>query len=378
VVVSFASVKTEEGDLDSEYVLEIDEACDGSYWAVSLSDGSFRVYGKNSSTANILSPANPVLAAHKTPSVIKTLKCSTNSPHVIYTGHEDGMIFAWDLRAPMASASSRHGMRLQLPAGDELTSFDISGADTLLAAAAGTSVLFYDIRRAMSSSAGMSSDNNNKCQVLGQYSDCHSDLVTQVRFNKSRPSVLASAGEDGLLCTYDTAAPANTEAVVSVLNTECPIRNFFFFGQDLTGICCMSSIETLSCWHYPSAQRICHFPDLRASHSLDYLVDGWYDNSSDSLFVLGGDYSGNASILGVSPAGLTVAGSMRGGHSAGLRCCLPTATGGVITGAEDAKLCSWGSGGVSTSTGTKPTGAQSHSRPIKSKARGVGLSSTPY
>ena len=359
VALSFG--KMNGGEYDSEYVLHIEEVCDGISCAVSLSDGSFRIYSLSAGQDLVMT------ASQKTESPIQTIKCSAQSPSIVYTGHCDGTINLWDVRAGAATKSS---LFLKLPSDSDLNDIDVSREDNLLAAAAGNSVCFYDIRRSL----GLS--QREKVPPLGLYSDCHSDIVTQLRFNKMRPAVLTSAGEDGLLCTYDTASAANTNAVVSILNTECPVRNFFYFGQDMTGICCMSTIETLACWHYPSSQRICDYPDIRTTYSIDYLVDGWYDIASDSLIVIGGDYSGNASILGVSPSGVSVEGYLKGGHMASVRCCKRLAVPekdifALITGAEDARLSKWGN----SSNTPKAVG---HARPIKSSSRAIELNSSSH
>lgn len=365
IVVSFGTTKTEDGELETEYILDIGAACDGSSYAVSLSDGSFRVYGAGSSGPSSL------IAHQYCGKPVQALKCSSHSPSILYTAFSDGTATAWDIRSPAPTAQRVH---LKLGSGEELMAMDLSHMDTLLAVAAGNSVYFHDMRKAMSSN-----EADHRSSPLGQYSDCHSDLVTHVRFNKDRQSVLTSAAEDGLLCTFDTSAPPNSEAVISVLNTECPVRNFFYFGQDSSGICCLSTVETLSCWHYPSAQRICGFSDIRSAHGLDYLVDGWYVGATDSLCVLGGDYDGNASVLGVSPGSLSVVASLQGGHTATIRSCAYTAplavdaAACIITGAEDAKLCSWSSAKYANELGKSTL-----SRPIKSTSRGIGPGTKPY
>lgn len=361
VLTSFGSRRNDDGELESEYVLAIDGACDGSHFAASLSDGSFRVYGGFPEV---------VLFSHQCGKPIQTLKCSNHSPQLIYTAFVDGEVSVWDIRSPAPLAQR---ISLPLSGDDELSCADLSRSDSMLATAAGNSVYFYDARKAFHVCAASTPS------LLGQYSDCHSDTITQIKFNKDRPSVLTSAGEDGLLCTYDTSAPPNSEAVVSVLNIECPVRNFFYFGHDSTGICSMSSVETLSCWHYPSAQRICHFPDVRATHTLDYVLDGWYVREMDALFVLGGSYAGDATILSVTPERLSTVAFLRSGHSASLRCCrymcgTDGASAQIVTGAEDAKLCTW----TNSPTAANVKGTLNGSRPIKSSARRVAAGVSPY
>ena len=70
---------------------------------------------------------------------------------------------------------------------------------------------------------------------LGEYGDIHSDIVTQLKFHPSHPSILASGGEDGLVCMYDVATDSGDEAVLSILNTDAPVRKLGFFGPSQEG-----------------------------------------------------------------------------------------------------------------------------------------------
>lgn len=78
----------------------------------------------------------------------------------------------------------------------------------------GCSVNFYDLRAL--------AYRDSKMKPLGSYNDCHTDTITKVRFKSADSSVLASAGEDGLICIFDSATVGNDEAVIAILNTECP------------------------------------------------------------------------------------------------------------------------------------------------------------
>jgi hypothetical protein len=76
------------------------------------------------------------------------------------------------------------------------------------------------------------------------------------------PLPILSFNASRLLCVFDTAVSTEEDAVVSILNTECPIRKFGYFGAQHEGVYAMSTIETQTVWHYPSAQRIAHFPQV--------------------------------------------------------------------------------------------------------------------
>ena len=135
------------------------------------------------------------------------------------------------------------------------------------------------------------------------------------------------------------------DAVVSILNTECPVRKFGYFGPTGEGIYALSTVESASFWHYPSSQRVASFPDIRATMGVDYLVDCFttptVSDPEDKLYLLGGTYTGNAIITCVEPSGLSGASHMSAAHSATIRCCCPLPGGRLVTGGEDARLSSW-------------------------------------
>jgi hypothetical protein len=264
---------------------------------------------------------------------------------------------------------------------DEVTAISVGISDTLLATGSGPVISFHDIRM-VASNGNNNSSLPNETKKLGEYADVHTDAVTQLRFSKANPSILASGSEDGLICVYDTASSGADSAVLSIFNTECPVRRIGFFGGSEEALYCLSSVETASFWHIPSAQRVGHFSTVREALGVDYLVDCMYDAECDALMMVAGDYSGRGLLAIVEPtqiqpfavfgnsagaAAATAAASSssaaagatgnRSGHSAMLRCAAKlNATGGdvitlpngsrvnsarFLTGGEDACICSW-------------------------------------
>lgn len=366
IIGSFATVRNDDAELDSEYVLDLGVSCDGTAWAASLSDRNVKVFS-GPPGANVA----PMLT-QSFPEAVQVMKFSKSSPHLLYTMCSDGAIKLWDLRASGGGCVAS----IKVSSDDEMLSMDVVHNDVLMAVSSGNAVLFYDIR----------SGSNEK---LGQYSDCHSDVVTKIKFNEYSPHILTSVGEDGLMCTYDMSVPPSSEAVVSVLNAECPIRDFFYFGDQSQGICCMSSVEALSCWHYPSAQRICNFEDIRSRMGIQYLTGGWYDNTTDKLFVLGGDFEGKGMVMHIEPNQITTVGTLEGGHTSSIRCCSYTniigGARGIVTGGEDAQICVWGEPGSITpaqSSSALSSSNMAQRKPrnmqVKSKSRGIRPSGDPY
>lgn len=111
------------------------------------------------------------------------------------------------------------------------------------------------------------------------------------------------------------------------------------------GVYCLSTTEFVSCWHYPSAQRLCMFQTAREQLGADYLVDCWIDDRRDTLQLLHGRYCGDSSVCTVGPEGLRPC--MRcpmQGHTDMLRSCASLSTSDgeyCVTGAEDGSVRVW-------------------------------------
>ena len=270
-----------------------------------------------------------------------------------------GTVAMWDTRAgsgPMRVAQLR----------SEVSSISLGMGGNLLAVGAGTSVAFYDPRGDMS-------------KALGRYSDCHTDDVTHVAFNEQSPNVLVSGSEDGLMCTFNTAVAAQDDAVVSIINTDGPVRRCGFFGQNQEGLWCLSCTEQASFWHSMSAQRLLSLPNIRQDMQVDYLVDCFQDPSvpvssdPNAVVLLGGTYNGTGRLWGVRPEGLTPIADLPGGHCAMLRCASVRPAGAlgtgsapvVVTAGEDTRVCRW-------TLGTAPASVQAPASSVFTGSSGGG------
>jgi WD repeat-containing protein 89 len=304
------------GDYDSgDYVLDLVYNQNGSLLVSSSSDRHIRSY--DSHTFQLVSS----IFAHE--SRISSLEASRYDPNIILTASEDQTMKCWDVRHPNALHS------LSFPEDAYGIALGLEGR--LIAACSGTSIYFFDSRKLDSSCC------------LGEYADIHTDMISGIHFNPVHDTILASSSEDGLICTYDTSVSSGQDAVLSILNVETPISRFGFFGIDYAAIYALTSIETLSVWHHPSAQRINHFSSIRESHGADYLIDCLYDPYGDSLVLGCGTYSGNGEMLLVQPESLTKLSDLSGGHNATVRCmaAFPSCEAGLTTGGEDSRICHW-------------------------------------
>jgi WD40 repeat protein len=322
------------------YIFDVSSTSDGACLVSSMSDHHIAVYDSNS--LGLIRK----FKAHN--DLIAGFDVSKTTPHMVYTGSDDRYVCGWDLRTAADGAAPAIKVKL----AEEVSAIALGVADSLIAVGSGTTISFFDIRSctsAPSSSSGSSSSSSSssKPRKLGQYSDIHTDMVTQLRFSTAHSHMLASGAEDGLISLFDTSAAAGEEAVTSIFNTECPVRRLGFFGQQDEALYCLSTVETASFWHCSSAQRVGAFPNIREQLQVDYLVDCFYDASSNALCMIAGTYSGGGKVVLVEPSSLQVCGQLTGGHTATIRCGMTMARQPaspamrLITGGEDARLCSW-------------------------------------
>jgi WD40 repeat protein len=296
---------------------------------------------------------------------ITSIQFSLTDPNVIHSSSLDQTVSFWDIR--------QNCLNFKLKFQHEIYSTSLGLNDHLLAVGVSNEIHFYDLR--------------NCGRPLGIYSDCHTDIVTKLAFHPTNPSIILSSGEDGLICCFNTAVPPQHDAVISIMNTECSIRDFGYFGSNdgFEGIYAISTIETLSLWHYPSAQRLSSYPNIRTGVGSDYLVDCWYQSAvgasgeTDTLYLLSGSHSGEGFVHEITPSSIEPRGALEStpvpsssacdinssssspqsvGHNDTIRCVYPLGfhspktislqnhssplTCGLLTGGEDGALCLWG------------------------------------
>ena len=329
-VTSFDRCSTEddkEGAADGGvYVFDVDCVSDGSSVVVSTSDNYLTSYDAES-----FSQIRKIKAHSE---MINCFDLSKKSSSLVFSASNDHFIHGWDLRVAECSPI------IKIKLSDDVTALSVGISDTLIAAGCGSAISFYDIRCSSNWSSG------KEAAKLGEYSDIHTDTVTQLRFSLANSQMLVSGAEDGLVSLFDTSAADGDDAVVSILNTECPIRRIGFFGASDEALYCLSTTETASFWHCASAQRVGDFPNIREELAVDYLVDCMYDVADDNLCMIAGDYDGGGKIAVIEPTALRVIGDIsKGGHNATIRCAKyfnsSSENKRIITGGEDANICSW-------------------------------------
>ena len=174
-------------DDQSIYVMDMDVSCDSSSFAVSSAGVSNDIPVFDPNTGGNVT----TLSGHV--DVINSVAYSFTSPSLILSASTDKSVCLYDCRT-----SSQPSVQLTVNA--EVYSAVLGFSDTLIAVGIGSAVAFYDLR--------------NLSTPLGSYDDCHNDTVLQVKFHPLSPNYFHSAGEDGLICTFDTAVAAEVSKIL--------------------------------------------------------------------------------------------------------------------------------------------------------------------
>ena len=370
---STADVIMDEED-PHEYILHLAQSPSSGAIAAALSNRSIALYGICSPSASP-GPSAPTLQPRGSlvghSGVITDLETFDSGgaggamPHALLSSSEDRTVRCWDVHAGREA--------FQLAHDAAVLSVSVGCGGTLLAAASGCAAHFWDVRQ--------------QRRRVGRYADGHTggeDDLTQVVFNPMNPAEVATAGEDGLVCVYDTRRASGDEALLGVLNANCAVRRVGFFAPGGEGLYCLTGSETLSLWHKSTAQCLVDWQDIRerigaaiapspsaaaaarAPPSVNYLIDCHYEGSSERLFVAAGDWGGAVTVCEVSDSAVTPTRSLGGGgeaggggvgHSAMVRSFLAAGTSGqhtgafLLTGGEDARICAWDGEAASAAVG---------------------------
>mmetsp|Transcript_12313 Transcript_12313/g.26107 ORF Transcript_12313/g.26107 Transcript_12313/m.26107 type:complete len:469 (-) Transcript_12313:652-2058(-) len=337
---------------------------------------------------------------------------NNNHTPLIISASQDGTIKVFDIRSNRTSQAAIP-MRLNL-AKEQALSVSLGYGGTL--AAVGTNkarISFFDLRYA--------SGHNPSGNLMGSYVDSHTEEVTQVRFqtvqqpgNNVKKTVLATASEDGLLTIHDPSQPSEEAALLSVLNVGIPLRSVGFFGPAYEGAYALTGNETMSVWHWDSAQKVSDVGGygLRgmlsdvvgnagwksavasigmntddAASAVEYLVGCTWSVidevsatsmqmpsvvSSPALHLLAGNSHGDGFVFRMDADQIKPIMHLKGGHKGCIRdfCWVNGnnnngSTNRLITGGEDARLCEWDFSGKEHST---PKSRDERGRPISGRS----------
>jgi WD40 repeat protein len=137
---------------------------------------------------------------------INSIQFAYVSPHTLFASTNKNLVLAWDTRTPQQETFQLNGC------ADEHKFLSVTCNNEDLLIAAGTelkgdenvAIAFWDLRAPV-----------NK-QLLGYYTESHSDDIIQVEFSRMNSTKLISGSTDGLVCLYDVSKPNEDDALEQV------------------------------------------------------------------------------------------------------------------------------------------------------------------
>ncbi|XP_071665829.1 WD repeat-containing protein 89 isoform X1 [Patagioenas fasciata] len=337
------------------YVLDVDvsnptQSESSRLVAVSCSNKSIRVY--NRETLNFLRE----YSSH--PGVLNGVRFAHACDNVLFSACSDGTVRCWDIRLATQQAA-------QVFSGypsNVFISFDISCNDLIICA--GTEKVEKDAFLVFWDARGITNCASTTREPLGVYSESHNDDVTKICFHPVKPNSVASGSTDGLVNVFDINKDNEDDALISTCNSDSSVSFIGWSGKDYKEVYCVTHDEGFCWWDIAQLDTeesitLSHVLDVRdavciENDTLNYLVGGLYHEKADKLFLLGGTSTGNIHLLGCSTDGLSLVGSLCGGHSATVRSfCWNAADESLVTGGEDAQLLLWKPGAVERSLAKK-------------------------
>ncbi|XP_016391718.1 WD repeat-containing protein 89 [Sinocyclocheilus rhinocerous] len=351
---------------EATYILELSCASSGSnVLAVCCSNHSVHLHSRE--TLRLVGDFH----GHTAP--VCGVRFSHLSPHLLFSGSADGTLRCWDVRRPGSDATQVFRSDLT----HSYLSFDVSCSDRVLCA--GTEqvgedsfLVFWDAR--------MVRDGGEMGGLLGVYSESHSDDITTVKFHPRQADRLASGATDGLVNVFDLSLGGEEDALVTTCNCNSSASSLCWTGKDLDQLLCLTHDEGLHLWDVArpdsddtltllssaDARALVQLPD---GASLEYFVGGTWLSDEERILLVGGSNHGELHLLDCSGHGLRFIKSLKGGHSATVRCFQWDAISqSLLTGGEDGQLLQWKAGAEEISVGKKDSLKSISSMQLKTKA----------
>nr|XP_032818654.1 WD repeat-containing protein 89 [Petromyzon marinus]XP_032818655.1 WD repeat-containing protein 89 [Petromyzon marinus] len=376
------------GGGSSSYVLGVDWA--GERLAAASSDRRVRLFDRRT--------LRPLAALTRHGGPVVGVRFPRHSHDLLFSASEDGAVRCWDVR--LCGGRGEEGLGSDPVAvfhsngGRALASFDVNAPGSLVCAGTERSdndafLTFWDARGGRGSSRGPSGE----VQPVGVYEESHSDDITQVCFHPADAERVASGGVDGLVNVFDLRQGSEEDALQATCNSHSSVAALGWCGRVAGGagpraglpndsgvglpgdsgggavglsgdwVFCATHTEGLLLWDLEQVTTetddrpitVLNVPDVRIPEvtggvRLDYVVDAFYHERADLLFIAGGTHGGDLHLLTPefdslrrgSPPLRTVC-SLRGGHRATVRCLAWDGDdrGSLVTGGEDGQLVLW-------------------------------------
>ncbi|NXU77306.1 WDR89 protein, partial [Oreotrochilus melanogaster] len=337
------------------YLLDVDvskpsTAESSGFVAVSCSNNSIRIY--NRETLNFLQEYKSCSG------ILHGVRFAHACDSVVFSACSDGTVKCWDIRLASQEA-------VQIFSGypsNVFISFDINCSDLIVCAGTekveqDTFLVFWDAR-------GITNCAGTTKEPLGVYSESHNDDITKICFHPIEPNLVVSGSTDGLVNVFDINKDNEDDALISTCNSDSSVSFIGWSGKDYKQVYCTTHDEGFCWWDMAQLDteepitRL-HVLDVRdavctENNSLQYLVGGLYHEKADKLFLLGGTSTGNIHLISCDTDGLSLVGTLCGGHSATVRSfCWNQEDESLLTGGEDAQLLLWKPGAVERSFAKK-------------------------
>ncbi|NWR65914.1 WDR89 protein, partial [Bucorvus abyssinicus] len=333
------------------YLLDIDvskpaQSESSRFVAVSCSNKSIRVY--NREMLNFLREYS------SRPGVLNGVRFAHACDSLVFSACSDGTVKCWDIRLATQEA-------VQVFSGypsNAFISFDINRSDVIVCA--GTEKVEKDVFLVFWDARGITNCASTTKEPLGVYSESHNDDITKICFHPDAPNLLVSGSTDGLVNVFDINKDNEDDALLSTCNSDSSVSFIGWSGRDYKQVYCMTHDEGFCWWDIAQLDTeepitLLHVLDVRdtvciENGSLHYLVGGLYHEKADKLFLIGGTSTGNIHLISCGTDGLSLVGTLGGGHSATVRSfCWNLTDESLLTGGEDAQLLLWKPGAVERS-----------------------------
>ncbi|NXR66549.1 WDR89 protein, partial [Rhadina sibilatrix] len=333
------------------YLLDIDtsraaRAGGGRFVAVSCSNESLRVH--DGETLRFLREYGGG------PGLLRGVRFAHASDSLVFSACSRGAVRCWDVR----SASQQPAQVFSGYPSNVFISFDVSCSDLIVCA--GTEKAEKDAFLVFWDARGVADCASAAKEPLGVYSESHNDDITKICFHPNEPNLVVSGSTDGLVNVFDINKDNEDDALVSTCNSDSSVSSLGWSGAGYKQVYCTTHDEGFCWWDMAQLDTeepitLLHVLDVRESvcvenHGLHYLVGGLYHEKAGKLFLVGGTSTGNIHLISCGTDGLSLVGTLCGGHSATVRsfCWSPTDE-SLLTGGEDAQLLLWKPGAMERS-----------------------------
>ncbi|XP_073953130.1 WD repeat-containing protein 89 [Choristoneura fumiferana] len=251
--------------------------------AVSLLDNSIEVYQLNNTSLNKVCR----LSGHK--KALTDIVFLRKEEHLLHSCGQDGVVKLWDTRASGSCVQEYKDEEDAIVKPFEC--MDVSCNDRVLCAGSQTVqddayLVFWDQR---------------VTKPLGGYWNTHTDDISQVKFHKKKPNILASTALDGLLNIYNIMEPAEDDALTYSLNVENSVEKLTWLSD--SQVSCVTQSSDLQVWDTETGDLIRSYDRDKISRTIKrskgddcYVVDT-YRSADGECVVLAGSHAGNGNVL---------------------------------------------------------------------------------